>query len=70
MLESGEYASLTELAKTEKINLSYLCRILRLTLLAPEIVEEILNGRQFMGLQLSDLLRPIPVIWEEQRQNV
>src|SRR5712672_3846134 len=46
MLESGEYGSLTELAKAERINLSYLCRILRLTLLAPEIVEAILNGRQ------------------------
>src|ERR1051325_6787994 len=36
ILENGEHASLTELAKSEKINLSYLCRMLRLTLLAPD----------------------------------
>src|SRR3979411_607588 len=42
MLESGKYSSLTELAKAEKITLSYLCRILRLTLLAPDIVESLL----------------------------
>src|SRR5712692_4546474 len=36
MLESGEYASMSELAKAEKINFSYLCRVLRLTLLAPD----------------------------------
>jgi ParB-like chromosome segregation protein Spo0J len=67
MLESGEYASVTELAKAEKINLSYLCRILRLTLLAPEIVEALLNGRQSIGQCLSDLLQPISVIWAEQQ---
>jgi hypothetical protein len=66
MLESRQYGSMTELAKAEKINLSYLCRVLRLTLLAPEIVQAILNGRQSVGLQLSDLLRPLPVIWDEQ----
>jgi hypothetical protein len=67
MLESRQYGSLTELAKAEKINLSYLCRILRLTLLAPEIVQAILNGRQSVGLQLSDFLRPLPIIWDEQQ---
>jgi hypothetical protein len=66
MLESGEYASPTELAKSEKINFSYLCRVLRLTLLAPEIVEALLEGKQ-QGFQLSDLLRPIPPIWADQR---
>jgi hypothetical protein len=67
LLENGEFASVTELANAEKINLSYLCRILRLTLLAPEIVEAILNGQQSSGLQLSDLLQPTSVIWAEQQ---
>jgi hypothetical protein len=67
MLESGEYASLTELAKAEKITLSYLCRVLRLTLLAPDIVEALLNGRRLSGLQLSDLLRPFSLNWAEQQ---
>jgi hypothetical protein len=69
MLESGEYGSLTELAKAERINLSYLCRILRLTLLAPEIVETILNGRRMVGPQLLDLLRPLSVIWAQQEER-
>ena len=45
MLESGEYGSIEELARAERINPSYLARVLRLTLLAPEIVESILDGR-------------------------
>jgi len=69
MLESGEYASPTELAKSEKINFSYVCRMLRLTLLAPDIVEALLDGKQ-MRLQLSDLLQPIPLIWTEQRDKL
>jgi hypothetical protein len=70
MLESGEYASVTELAKAEKINLSYLCRMLRLTLLAPDIAEALLDGRHPCRLQLSDLLRPMPVIWTEQQKKL
>ena len=69
MLESGEHASLTALAKSEKINLSYLCRMLRLTLLAPEIVEALLDGKQ-QGVQLGAFLRPIPLVWVEQRKQL
>ena len=46
MLESGEYATIREIADAEKINESYVGRVLRLTLLAPDIVEAILGGRQ------------------------
>ncbi|NJO55584.1 MAG: hypothetical protein HC834_03620, partial [Rhodospirillales bacterium] len=67
MLESGEFATVQDLAAAEKINPSYLARILRLTLLAPYIVEAILDGRQPAGLQLDDLLAPFPVEWERQR---
>ena len=66
-LESGEYRSVKELAAAEKINSSYLSRILRRTLLAPDIVEAILNGRQPNGLALASLMGPIPVGWEKQR---
>lgn len=66
LLESGRFASVTELAEAEKINQSYLCRVLRLTLLAPEIVDAILDGRQSAGLQLGDLLTPFPVEWDRQ----
>jgi len=69
MLESGDYASVTDLAKTEKINLSYLCRVLRLTLLAPDITEALLDGTQNCRSQLSDFLQSIPLIWAEQRER-
>ncbi|ALK08976.1 hypothetical protein [Blastochloris viridis] len=68
MLEGGEFATVQDLAAAEKINPSYLARILRLTLLAPDIVEAILDGRQPTSLQLDDLLVPLPVEWEGQRQ--
>jgi len=65
MLQSGEYATLAELADTEGIRRSYVCRVLRLTLLAPEIVERILDGRPTAGLAL--FLKPFPVEWARQR---
>jgi len=70
MLESGEYSSSAELAKAEKVNDSYLSRILRLTLIAPDIVEAILSGRQPRTLQLDDLLKPLPEAWEQQRSEL
>ena len=66
MLESGEYASSAKLAKAEKVNDSYLSRILRLTLIAPDIIEAILRGRQPTTLQLDDLLKPLPTAWAQQ----
>jgi hypothetical protein len=66
MLESGQYASSAELAKADKVNDSYLSRILRLTLLSPEITEAILSGRQTPGLELADLLKSFPVEWAKQ----
>jgi hypothetical protein len=69
MLESGEYATIREIAPAEKINETYVGRVLGLTLLAPDIVEAILNGRQPARLQLEDLLRRFPVSWREQREE-
>jgi len=66
MIEGGEHASITELAKTKGVNQSYACRLLRLTLLAPAIVVEILNGLQASALMLRDLMSPLPVPWDEQ----
>ena len=69
MLESGQVASLNELSEAEKINPSYLTRIYRLTLLAPDIVETILDGRQPRTLQLADLMDDMPVEWDRQRER-
>ena len=57
MLEDGSYSTIKELAAAEKINASYLCRVLRLTLLAPEIVEAILDGRQGDEVTLPGLMQ-------------
>ena len=69
MLESGRFATINELAAAEKINSSYVSRVLRLTLLAPDIVEAILDGRQPVELQLDGLLAGFPVEWERQRKG-
>ena len=66
MIKQGAYASITDLAKAEGVNQSYACRLLRLTLLSPAIVETILDGRQVNGLQLAHLQKPFPVLWDEQ----
>jgi hypothetical protein len=66
MLESGEYATVRDLAKAEAINESYLGRILRLTLLSPSLIEAILEGRQPPTLELDDLLQQFPIQWDRQ----
>lgn len=65
-IESGEYASITELANLENVNASYACRLLRLTLLAPSIVHDVLNDRQGSDLTLKKLTKPFPTRWDEQ----
>jgi hypothetical protein len=70
MLESGEYNSSAELAKAEKVNEPYLSCILRITLLAPDIIEAILIGRQPSTLQLDDLLKPLPASWPRQHSEL
>jgi hypothetical protein len=66
MLESGEFATIAELAEREGIASSYMTRVLRLTLLAPELIEEILYGTHVPAVTLAQVLEPFPVEWEEQ----
>ena len=67
MLESGEFATIAELAEREGIAPSYMTRVLRLTLLAPDIVEAILDGQQEPEVTLACLLAPFPFEWKKQR---
>jgi hypothetical protein len=67
MLKEGRFASVRELAEAERVSLSYIGRILRLTLLAPDIVERILDRRP--APQLAQLMHPFPVEWERQRER-
>ncbi len=66
MLESGEYATIAELAEREGIAPSYMTRVLRLTLLAPDTVEAILDGKQGPQVTLARVLAPFPVEWTAQ----
>jgi hypothetical protein len=70
MLESGNYATVRDLAKAETIDEVYLGRVLRLTLLAPKIVEAILEGKHPATLELDDLLKQFPIEWEQQRGSL
>lgn len=68
MLENGEYTTIREIAAAEKINESYIGRVLRLTLLAPDIVESILYGRQPSEMTLAKVMQRFPLVWERQRE--
>jgi hypothetical protein len=70
MLESGDYATVREIANAEKINETYVGRVLRLTLLAPDIVEAVLGGRQPAEMTWGGDARRIPVGWGEQRAHI
>ena len=67
LLDKGVYDSVTEIAEAEKISKSYVSRILRLALLAPDLVEAILGGWADQRVMLERLERPLPAGWEEQR---
>lgn len=69
MLDSGEFATIAELAEREGIAPSYLTRVLRLTLLSPDIVEAVLDGRQNAEVTLARMLEPLPAEWDDQRQS-
>jgi hypothetical protein len=66
MLEEGRYASVRELAKAEGVNRTYIGRLLNLTLLAPDLVEAILDGARHGGLTTAELCNRALVQWEEQ----
>jgi hypothetical protein len=68
-IESGQAKSITDLAEHEGVTVAYVCRLLPLTCLAPDIVEAILDGRQPKGLRLAEMLGNRPLGWEEQRTS-
>ena len=70
MLENGMHATIAEIAAAEKINETYVGRVLRMTLLAPDVVGAILDGRQPAEMTLAGLMTPFPVLWERQISRV
>jgi ParB-like chromosome segregation protein Spo0J len=70
MLDEGIYTTVSEIGDAENISKSYVSRILRLALLAPDIVEAILEGSKDQALMLERLERPLPTSWGEQRRGL
>jgi hypothetical protein len=68
-IESGQGKSILDLAEQEGVTVAYVCRLLPLTCLAPDVVEAILDGRQPKGLRLAEILGNGPLVWEEQRSS-
>ena len=66
MLESGEFATIGELAENERIAFTYMARVLRLTLLTPHVVEAIVEGRHGRDVTLARVLAPFPIEWDRQ----
>ena len=67
MLECGQFTTIAELAEREGIAPSYMTRVLRLSLLAPDIIDDVLNGKQAPEMTLARLLEPSPEAWTEQK---
>jgi hypothetical protein len=68
LLDDGVFCSIADLATAEKINCSYVSRILRLAFLSPTIIEKILAGKQPAQLTLKDLMTPFPMDWTRQER--
>ncbi|MBF0181984.1 MAG: hypothetical protein HQM03_18355 [Magnetococcales bacterium] len=69
LLEGKKFASVRELAEYKKTDASYMAKILRLTLLAPDIIELILDGRQPDIMTWEELRKSFPMLWSEQRER-
>jgi hypothetical protein len=67
LMEAGQFATVSELAATEGRNRSYVAHVLRLTLLAPDLIEAVLEGGQPKTMQLQSLVRAVPDFWDDQR---
>lgn len=70
MLERGDYATIRDIEKAEGVTNSFVSRLLRLNLLAPDIVEEILGGRQPKTVQLEDIVYGLSLYWPTQRNSM
>lgn len=70
LLEEGRYRSAAEIAEAESVTRSFVNRLLRLTLLAPDIHVAIIDGRQPKGMMLEGLTKVLPSVWDEQRQRL
>lgn len=68
LLDEGRYMSIRQMADDLGVVAPYMSRLIRLTFLAPDIIEAIVDGREPNGLSIERLRQPMPLLWEEQRQ--
>ena len=66
-METGVHQTLNELAKAERVNPSYVSRVLRLTLLAPDLVEALLEGHYCLERRFDHFMKSLPIEWNLQR---
>ena len=70
MIDTGEVANASELARSLKLEVGWVCEVLRMTRLAPDIIRAILAGRQPRHLNLHAMRGrqgEVPLDWGEQR---
>ena len=68
LVDSGRFASISDLAGAIEVDPSYAARIFRLTTLAPDIIDAVLSGNEPEGFTMRKLAKPIPILWSEQRR--
>ena len=68
LLDEGKFQSVSDLAREIGLDVSFAARLLRLTLLAPDIIDAILMGEEPSGLSLTILTKQLPSDWERQRE--
>ncbi|HRK98460.1 MAG TPA: recombinase family protein [Alphaproteobacteria bacterium] len=67
MLDREPDITIKHLAQREMLDHGYVAKTIRMTQLAPDIIEAILNGRQPQAMTLAELMRPFPNCWNTQR---
>lgn len=70
LLDEGRYYSIVDMAAALGISHHYLTRLLRLTLIAPDILESIVDCREPDGMSLEKLRQPMPLLWDRQRHRL
>jgi len=70
LLDEGKFKSVSDLAREIGLDVSFAARLLRLTLLAPDVIEAVLIGEEPSGLSLTTLTKQLSVVWEEQRESM
>lgn len=68
LLDSGKACSIGDISKSTGVDKSFIAKTLRLTLLAPDIIEAILNNREPEAVTIPLLYKAIPLLWDEQRK--